>query len=394
MNPLWYFTGYREYSMPLADSIHFLNLCMQNGYVYSRFSSDGETIHFCCSDQTGRLFDKKGITAYLNLTCRRKCGLPQFLYKQRQRAGILAGILMAMMIGFFLTRMVWCVQVTGNTTVSTAEVLEQLKSAGLYVGASRSSLDPDDVELNLLMSSDNLSWVSVNMSGTVAKVQVREKTLTEPGEISCKPANIIAGVSGEIIYTEILRGNALVMAGDRVNAGDLLISGVFDSTSVGFRWTRASGHVYAETVKEFQVEVPLHYKKITMTETGKKEIWLSFFGKEIKVFKNTGNTEGNCDTIDTVKDFGFREGKSLPFFLRSVRYIAYSETDETRAVKEAENLAYYQLSGQIAEWLGDKGSLLRKNITVIVTEDSYIIHCTAVGITDIAVISEFDLDLS
>ena len=83
----------------------------------------------------------------------------------------------------------------------------------------------------------------------------------------------------------------------------------------------------------------------------------------------------------------------LPIAVKKLRYVTYSETERRLTNEEAENLSYFRLAGQIAEWLGDGGSLLRKNITVTMTENSCVLICNAIGIRNIAVISEFEADL-
>ncbi len=394
MNPLWYLGGYREYALPISEAKDFLNLCMCTGMIYSRFRSEEDRVYFRVTEKTAKRLEACANTYCLHPECLGKRGLPPFLFRHRDRVGIPVGILLSLLIGWTLTRMIWCVEITGNRTVSTGEVLAELKQAGLGIGSLRSEIDPDDIELRLLSSSEKLSWASVNLRGTVARVQVREKSEAESSDVAPKPANLVAGAAGKILYMEILRGNPVVSAGEFVSRGDLLVSGMFDSTAVGFRLTRAAGRVFAETAEEFRVEIPLVCTHYTAVPEPKEETILSFFGKEIKVFKSTGNRDGNCDTIETVKECRLPGGRTLPITVKHIRYVRYTETECCLSGEEAESLAYFRLAGQIAEWLGEGGSLLRKNVSVTLTEDACILTCNAIGIRNIAEVSEFDADVS
>ena len=396
MNLLWYLGGYREYALPVSEAKDFLNLCMCKGLIYSRFQTKEDCVRFRCTTKTARHLEACAGAFCLHPVCISQRGLPPFLFRHRDRAGILLGILLSLLVGGMLSRMIWSVEVTGNHQVSTGEVLAELQNAGLSVGSLRSGIDPDDIELRLLSSSEKLSWASVNLHGTVARVQVREKSSAESSDASGgvrKPANLIADSAGKILYMEILRGNPVICAGETVSRGDLLISGVFDSTAIGFRLTRAAGRVFAETAEEFRIEIPLVCTEYVANPDAEKDTYLNFFGKEIKVFKSTGNRDGNCDTIETVVEFNLPGGRVLPIAVKKLRYVTYSETERRLTNEEAENLAYFRLAGQIAEWLGGDGSLLRKNITVTMTENSCVLICNAIGIRNIAVISEFEADL-
>ena len=393
MNPLWYLGGYREYALPISEAKDFLNLCMCTGMIYSRFRVEEDRVYFRVTEKNAKRLETCANTYCLHPECLGKRGLPPFLFRHRDRVGIPVGILLSLLIGWTLTRMIWCVEITGNRTISTGEVLAELKQAGLGIGSLRSEVDPDDIELRLLSSSEKLSWASVNLHGTVARVQVREKSAAESSDVAPKPANLVAGAAGKILYMEILRGNPVVSAGEFVSRGDLLVSGMFDSTAVGFRMTRAAGRVFAETAEEFRIEIPLDCTEYVANPDAEKDTYLNFFGKEIKVFKSTGNRDGNCDTIETVVEFNLPGGRVLPIAVKKLRYVTYSETERRLTNEEAENLAYFRLAGQIAEWLGDGGSLLRKNITVTMTENSCVLICNAIGIRNIAVISEFEADL-
>lgn len=60
--------------------------------------------------------------------------------KYRKRVGIVAGILLFFGILAFLGNFVWTIEVVGNETVSSDEILDFLKEEGLKIGSYKSAL--------------------------------------------------------------------------------------------------------------------------------------------------------------------------------------------------------------------------------------------------------------
>ena len=94
-----------------------------------------------------------------------------------------------------------------------------------------------------------IAWVWVEIDGTKAIVSVREK-VTKPEffdyEFFC---NVVASKDGVIKKAVSSSGSLLVSEGMFVKKGDILISGVYDSTDIApLRFINAGGIVYATTV--------------------------------------------------------------------------------------------------------------------------------------------------
>ena len=99
--------------------------------------------------------------------------------------------------------------------------------------------------------------MSINIIGTHAEVQIREyEESKKEQETGVLGANIVAGKSGLVEDVRVYQGNVVVSSGMYVEKGDLLVSGLYDSERVGFRYTRASGEVMARTTSEILIEIP------------------------------------------------------------------------------------------------------------------------------------------
>ena len=82
---------------------------------------------------------------------------------------------------------------------------------------------------------------------------------------------------------------------------------------------------------------------------------------------------------------------SLPFSVLTERYLPYDYNVVERDPAQAEALAYYELERQITQCMQD-AILLKKEITVSLTEDAYVIVCKVRALENIAEVMEFSVD--
>ena len=271
--------------------------------------------------------------------------------------------------------------------MSASEIKAELAACGFGVGSYLPHVDTDVLENRFLLSSERISWISVYVEGTVARVQVVER-VDPPKEEAKHPANLIAKCDGQIEYLRLYRGESVVHVGQAVRKGDLLVGGVYDSQTVGCRFTRAAGSVMARTEHSIRVEIPLAYTEKHYTHTENGGIWLNFFQNSVKIFKNTGNGMGECDIIESVKNFSGLGQYAIPVSLTVEQRRYYEEVSATRTEAQALEMAYAELAREI-EALGDV-QLLRKEITTSISEDALILECTVLCLEDIAEQVEFE----
>ena len=107
------------------------------------------------------------------LTVVRTEGAPEVWRQYRRRYVLLAaaGLLMLMMaLG---STHIWAFQVTGNDTVPTETILRTLEKYGVALGA-RSRIRQEELRNHVLLELPDVVWLTVNMRGCTAHVQVVE----------------------------------------------------------------------------------------------------------------------------------------------------------------------------------------------------------------------------
>lgn len=388
------FTGYKILSVPLDRAAELLELCRRCGYPYDSFTTREAEKYVTLRVKTA--------TADKLMAACAACGLPVTVIKAGglplwgkwlwRRPGLWVGLLAVIALLFISSRFVWDVRVTGNETVTEHRVEETLRACGFGVGSYLGSFKADRIENQALMADRSLAWISINVKGTVAHVQIREAA--HPPEASDQtPANLIAATGGQIVRVELTRGNVIVSPGQWVDEGDLLVSGLYDSDQVGFRYTHALGKVYARTVEEITVSIPLTYeKKVYSEEDGVVlcERSLIFFENYIKFSKKTGNVGGSCDTIRRVSiPFSF-SGVDFPIALVTEWSLPYTTVEEKRTYAEALELAYLVLAQRIGSIPGG-AEILNKSITTTLGEDTLLLTCTLTCVRDIAEERTFEI---
>ena len=347
MRLLLFFAGYEEISVSRTDAAVLTELCMRYAILCRNARFEGERYIFRASLFSARKLKKLAAARGIEVSVLCRAGLPALLYRYRHRYGIALGMLLFWAIIFFSGRVIWDIRIEGNRTLTEAEVIEALGECGLKVGTEKRSINTSAVENTLLIVNDDIAWMSINIMGTVAEVEIIEREVAEePPEFDA--ANLVATQEGEIYLFEDVRGNILLKIGDRVDKGELIVSGIYESAGGALRYTCARGRVLAKVEEEFLVDIPLEYEKKVYTGKVYTEKSLVFFEKEIKIYSNCRNLSASCDKIDTVEYLDILGGGELPVGVRTVEYREYvmlrAERDEGEAKALAEDEAARRLS--------------------------------------------------
>ena len=367
-----------------------LNLCMCRDIPFVDFevTENGAqlTMRLTVYQRFKREANKHGI-AYNVI---KKRGVPCFFARYKYRFGIFLGIILAASMVYASRSFIWRIDVIGNETLTSSEIKEALATYGFEIGSYIPNVNTDKIENRVTLDSDRISWLSVNITGNTATVQIRERQTANEKD-SQRYANVIAKKSGTIQEVMVHSGRVVANAGRFVNEGDLLISGIYDSSLVGFRCTRASGRIMARTVSEYYIEIPFEYDEKRYTGVEIYDKYLNFFDYSINISKNYRKEGTLYDKIYIVDNCILPGGASTPIEIHTVKYLEYETVTQRRSADEAENLAYFELSQKLAS-LAEDTVILKKTVTPMISDTCYAIHCTVVAIEDIALVSEFDAE--
>lgn len=296
---------------------------------------------------------------------RKRLGFSVFFSKYKDRTGLFAGAVFGIFLLVCSSLFVWDVTVTGNESIPESVVLDALEENGLTLGTYIPALDTERLEGILTLELDGISFISVNLRGTVAHIEIMERE--ENAEIVdlSSPSNLIASMDGQIAAMEITGGVNKVKVGEIVKKGDLLASGVIDSKALGYRLVRARGTVLARTTLTYKAEIPLEISEKVYTGKARTYRSIKFFSKIINFFRKSNISEESCDRIERERRL-FLFGKiKLPIFLIETTYTEYEIQTRTLTEEEALQRAKRQLLLESENDLADAEILARHTETYL-----------------------------
>ena len=310
-------------------------------------------------------------------------GLPHLLERYKKRIGIPVGAVLFVLILWLSEQFIWSFDVVGNDKISEMEILARLDALGCGVGTYIPSIDFDTLHSEFLLEDDEFAWISVNLRGTHATVEVRELEAHVFDIDEGAPHNLVASEDGVIEYIEILRGQKVVEEQGLVRKGELLASGI-EQMKHGLRLTHARGTVLARVTRDILVEIPLEDSVPRATGREFSEKYFNFFGISLKIFANTSNLPENCDKIIREKQLCFFDAVTVPITVSEAVYREYENVPITRTEDEARAEAYKQLRAQCAE-VAKEAELVWREINAGLRDGVYVIECKLTVVKDIAV---------
>ena len=283
-------------------------------------------------------------------------GAPYFLLRFRHRQALVVGLVacgLALFLGSFF---IWDFQVEGNETVPEERILRALEKNGVSLGTFGLSLDGESIRNHMLLDIPELSWIAVNVSGCRASVQVRERTPPPVMIDRRQPCNLVARRAGLVRRIQTIGGVACVVPGSAVTEGQILISGVEDTDTVGARVLAGLGKVEARTWYGLTAAMPLTVMEKRYTGREKTGVSLIFGSRRIKFFSNSSIEGAEYDKITNRYPLALL-GVPLPVTLVTETWRFYETAPTPRTAAGAETAAETILTAQLHERVDPYGEV-------------------------------------
>lgn len=327
----------------------FLNLCAQRGILFWNVEwMETTRLRLTVTRRGSRQAAALGERTLCIVTPAGRKGMPYFLARFRKRYAFWVGMGLSMAAVCVLSSFVLTIEVKGNTTVPTAQILTELRRQGLGIGTFGPGLDERTVGNKVLLQLPQLSWLSINLYGTRAEVLVREAVEAPELVDAQEYGDVVARASGIVTKVEALTGEAVVKVGDTVLEGETLISGTVhlegpaysDTPEIGQIQVRASGRVYARTWRTMAAQLPLEaqVKRYTGEETN---LWsVTALGRRTDFFGKGGISFDRYDKISRTWTLTLPGGEEMPLAVQRETCRAYEleqlavEPDAAQAMLE------------------------------------------------------------
>lgn len=300
----------------------------------------------CCS-----LFDADGIKEALDemkaeYSIEHFRGFPRLLRFFKNRLGLLLGLFAAMAIVFMSGNVLWDVRINCNGEYDEAAVLQSLEELGVAVGVPIKGINIYRSELQFLVNNREFSDIAINLEGTVASVELRLRREAERHPSLLGYYDVVAKESGVIKSITARHGVPAVKAGDTVEKGDVLISGLMVGKFGENYLYHAEGSITAVVGREFFVAIPLESTRKEYTGRTESRLCYNILGKEFPLYRKEDSgfesTEIHTET-KAVTLFGLK----TPIKKQSLLYKEYEIVAERISESEAKRRAEKALAAYI-----------------------------------------------
>ncbi len=336
---LRFLRGYVDFRIIGRFPERFINLCSRRGIrlFHPTPTDDGFFASMFLSDY--KRIRKVAYKSSVRLKVVARHGLPFIIHKYRFRKGIVAGAIIFLIITLVLRSFIWTVEINGVETISRSDLYDKINDGGLYIGTYKKNFDSYALERKLMEEFDDIGWMSINILGTKAEIEIKEKEQKPEITDSITPCNIVASRDGLITEIYTRSGKAHITSGSAVIEGQLLISGAVEDSLGGIRYVGAEGEVFAQTTRTMHFSAPKSSEYKTTSEVINRHRLIFLWSEFPLTLKNISSEYTSLIKTDmmsmnnTVIPFGLRTELCSLFSVESYTLDSESahkrlETDE------------------------------------------------------------------
>ncbi len=386
---LWYIFGYYRIAVSIRDREAAVIALYPSGVKHIGEKKHRDIYYFDFKKADAEKAKDTLSSAGIELTGEREYGAVNYLRKYRLRPGIAVGIVLVFISVFVSGRFLWSIEFKGLDCVSEDRALELLEKHGIYVGCYIPALELRELYNEILMDCDEFSWISVNIRGTHASVEVREsegKTRMTPPDGKC--ANLVSRFNAEITAVRVYSGERAVSIGDGIKEGELLISGLYEDKMGRLVHKYAQGEIWGKFTQDFEVRIPLNYEKKVYTGEVFEDVTLKIFSNSINIFKFSRNIDTEYDIITSNEHLCLFDSVTLPVFINRETHLGYAVEDAVRDENTARDIAYASMGREIRSLVGN-GEILSLEYEGLVENGEYVLKAQVTLNTNIARVQEF-----
>lgn len=387
-----YIRGYYVITVEGIGVERFLNHLIRNGIkVYNVNKISSTKIEFCVDRQDMKNFKQVYRGSNYEIKVKQKTGMPFILKRIYKHKGMWICAIVSLFLLMLTSQFVTDIYIQVPEGVKKEEIRKELYEAGLKPGVYKKSIDRKELRDHIMLTFDQVAYMSINVKGTNIFVTVTKKAETLKTEEQSNYCNIIAKKNGIIEKVIPRSGNAVKNTGDIVQKGEVLISGA-DTKSVPEVWASTFYEVtksasYEDTKKEktgekknvytlsfydnkYTIRRNIDYKDYTI-ENKEHKLSLGDYTFPIKInvstFYETKNVQVKKDKEELKKDLSDKALKELDYIIPASARIV----DVKHNYKVGKNnMLEYSITVQTSENIAKVNPLTKSEAEQIIKEQN------------------------
>lgn len=273
-----YIRGYYVITVEGIGVERFLNHLIRNGIkVYNVNKISSTKIEFCVDRHDMKNFKQVYRGSNYEVKVKQKTGIPFILKRIYKHKGMWICAIVSLFLLMLTSQFVTDIYIQVPEGIKKEEIRKELYEAGLKPGVYKKSIDRKELRDHIMLTFDQVAYMSINVKGTNIFVTVTKKAETLKTEEQSNYCNIIAKKNGIIEKMIPRSGNSIKNTGDIVKKGETLINGAD---------TKSIPEVWASTF--YEVTKSASYEDTTKEKTGesKKVYTISFYDKKYTIRRN------------------------------------------------------------------------------------------------------------
>lgn len=285
------------------------------------------------------------------------------------------------LIGIYISStFLWNINIYGNSSVSSQDILDKLKLNNVYRGKSKFGVSESQISDYIRSEFYEVAWVGVKINGTTLDVQIVEKVISDSKEENEKVGDIIA--TKDAIITKIVaqNGTALYKLGSFIEKGKVAIEGKQYINGEVSKNVHASGSLrgkveynftkeclYEETQKEYTgktrigIGIGINNKKVVIKylpkgykyDINSDEKILNLFGIQLKFLRDKYVEYTETKVVETKEELLEQCELDATQFLKALESDGKKYVSHVVDVKENESGIIYSAVYTVDEEIGE-----------------------------------------
>ena len=388
------------------ETLRFVNLCRNNGIELRHLVRRENAIQMEIDAENFKKLRPLVRKTHVKIHILNRHGPAFFFYRHTRRWWFLLGMTVFAGMIYMLSLFVWQIDIDGNRKYTDALILQALAQMDVKTGCRKSEIDLPEIEEELRIMYNEITWVSASIAGTKLQIELREGDLkisgssgggqtgnvkrvenrennpkTQNGESETDlPANLVADEDAIITNLVVRRGTAAVRYGDEVKKGDVLIEGKVyiyneDETLKKVDYLTAEGDVFGKYQELYEKHYQRKHEERSYTGKNYRELGVAIVGKSfcLPVWENILKKQLEENTLSEVwswkKQFRLTPTFYLPFALEYTEYVPYENVVEEYTDEVIKKMAEEELQKYLNE-LEKKGvQIISNSVTISLDAD-------------------------
>ena len=388
------------------ETLRFVNLCRNNGIELRHLVRRENAIQMEIDAENFKKLRPLVRKTHVKIHILNRHGPAFFFCRHKRRWWFLLGMTVFAGMIYILSLFVWQIDIDGNRKYTDALILQALAQMDVKTGCRKSEIDLPEIEEELRIMYNEITWVSASITGTKLQIELREGDLkisgssgggqtgnvkrvenrennpkTQNGESETDlPANLVADEDAIITNLVVRRGTVAVRYGDEVKKGDVLIEGKVyiyneDETLKKVDYLTAEGDVFGKYQELYEKHYQRKHEVRSYTGKNYRELGVAIVGKSfcLPVWENILKKQLEENTLSEVwswkKQFRLTPTFYLPFALEYTEYVPYENVVEEYTDEVIKKMAEEELQKYLNE-LEKKGvQIISNSVTISLDAD-------------------------